>query len=208
MLNLAKLFIFRQFSTYYDPSSNWQILGKDKLHPWLVTGLIDGEGCFNISISQSFTKSNLGWEVQARIILELHVKDLALIQELQSFFGGIGTIETTARKARISIVGITDIINWVLPHFSNFPLQSVKIIDFELWRTCVIIKGNKGHLTIEGLKQIFSLKAALNKGLSEYLNSAYSDLASVVRPKYKPSLTSLHPFWISGFVSGEGSFHV
>ena len=50
MLNLVKVFIFRHFST----SDN------DKLHPWFITGLIDAEGCFNISISESFKKSKLG----------------------------------------------------------------------------------------------------------------------------------------------------
>nr|YP_009926597.1 hypothetical protein [Wolfiporia cocos]QNH92655.1 hypothetical protein [Wolfiporia cocos] len=155
MLNFAKVFIFRHFSTSSD---------NGKLHPWFVTGLSDAESCFNISISKSSKKSKLGWVVQARFIIELHKKDLALLREVQTFFGcgaqGIGTITTTAKVARFSIVGLNDIINFVLPHFSNFPLQSEKLIDFELWRACVLIMANKGHLTLEGLKQIFSLKSA------------------------------------------------
>nr|QNH92700.1 hypothetical protein [Wolfiporia cocos] len=159
MLNFAKVFIFRHFSTSSD---------NGKLHPWFVTGLSDAESCFNISISKSSKKSKLGWVVQARFIIELHKKDLALLREVQSFFGGIGTITTTAKVARFSIVGLNDIINFVLPHFSNFPLQSEKLIDFELWRACVLIMANKGHLTLEGLKQIFSLKSALCSAIMDY----------------------------------------
>ena len=153
----AKIINFKQISTFYE---------NNILNPWFVTGLIDAEGCFNISISKSLKKSKLGWVVQVRFIVELHLKDLALIRNLQSFFGGIGTITTTAKVARFSIVGLNDIINFVLPHFDNFPLQSVKWIEFKLWRSCVIIMKNKGHLTLEGIKEIFALKSALNYGLS------------------------------------------
>jgi len=34
-----------------------------------------------------------------------------------SVFGGVGTITTIPRVARYSIVGLKDIINFVLPHF-------------------------------------------------------------------------------------------
>lgn len=173
-----------------------------------MTGLIDGEGCFNISISSSFKKSKLGWVVQARFIIELHIKDLALLYKLKSFFSEIGNITTTEKVARYSIVGLNDIIKFVLPHFSDFPLQSVKNFDFLLWKACVIIMANKGHLTLEGLKQIFSLKASINHELSDKLKSVFPDLVSVARPMNNLSLIPLHPFWISGFVTGEGSFHV
>jgi len=203
MLNFAKVFIFKQFSTSSD---------NDKLNPWFVTGLIDAEGCFNISICKSLKKSKLGWYIQARFILELHIKDLALLRDLQSFCGGIGTITTTGTVARFTIVSLKDIINFVLPHFDNFPLQSVKKLDFDLWRACVIIMSNKGHLTLEGIKEIFSLKAALNYGLSDALKSVFSasegHFPPVIKPSYTPSLTPLHPFWISGFVTGDGSFNV
>lgn len=45
MLNFAKVFILRQFSTS---------IVNEKLQPWFVTGLIDAEKFFNISISKSF----------------------------------------------------------------------------------------------------------------------------------------------------------
>lgn len=133
---------------------------NNKLNPWFITGLIDAEGCFNISISNSLKNSNLGWVVQARLIVELHLKDIALLRNLQSFFfGGIGTITTTATVGWFSIVALKDIINFVLPHFDNFTLQSVKMIEFGLWRACVIIMTNKGHLTLEGLKEIFKISS-------------------------------------------------
>ena len=98
--------------------------------------------------------------------------------KVQSFFNGKGIITTTAKVARFSIVGLNDIINFVLPHFDNFPssaTQSVKFIDFELWKSCVLIMANKGHLTLSGLKHIFSLKSVLNLGLSDNLKIIFND---------------------------------
>jgi LAGLIDADG endonuclease len=53
---------------------------------------------------------------------------------IQSFFGGIGTITINPKKrsARYSVVGINDINNFIITHFENYPLQSVKKIDFDL----------------------------------------------------------------------------
>jgi LAGLIDADG endonuclease len=47
---------------------------------------------------------------------------------IQSFFGGIGTItiNPNKRSARYSVVGINDINNFIITHFENYPLQSVK----------------------------------------------------------------------------------
>lgn len=42
---------------------------------------------------------------------------------------------------------------------------------------------NKEHLTLEGLNKIVALKASLNKGLSDKLKLAFSDI--------KPALKSL-----------------
>jgi hypothetical protein len=68
--------------------------------------------------------------------------------------------------------------------------------------------ANKGHLTLDGIKQIFSFKSALNFGLSENLKSVFTDLPAIIRPNFTPSLSALNPFWISGFVTGDGSFHI
>lgn len=62
----------------------------------------------------------------------------------------------------------------------------------ELWRACVLIMTNKGHLTLEGLKEIFALIYALNYGLSDALKFGFSDLPDIIRPIYTPSLIPLH----------------
>lgn len=73
-----------------------------RLNPWYVVGFIDGEGCFNINVTKS--SSNLiGYQVQARFIIEVNIKDAKLLHHVQAFFGGIGSIICTNNVARYSI---------------------------------------------------------------------------------------------------------
>ena len=72
------------------------------------------------------------------------------------------------------------------------------------------IVKSKEHLTEAGLKKLISIRASINKGLSERLKSAFTDVIPVTRPLVpKATLNSNTPYikyWIAGFVSGEGCF--
>lgn len=87
---------------------------------------------------------------------------------IQSFFGGIGsvTIQQKKNSARYSIVSLKEIVNIILPHFSNFPLQSAKKTDYQLWKNCINIMENNLHLTFNGVQQILAYKEIMNWGLS------------------------------------------
>lgn len=122
---------------------------NNKLNPWYVTGFVDGEGCFNINITKS--SSNLiGYQVQARFIIEVHIKDIEILHKIQAFFDGIGSITSTKNVARYSVYGINDINN-IIKFFDEYPLQSAKVIDFSLWKECVKLMLSKDHLTTSGL---------------------------------------------------------
>ena len=47
--------------------------------------------------------------------------------------------------------------------------------------------SNKQHLTMEGLHKIVSLKKSLNLGLSDELNTAFSNIVVINRPLIKKS---------------------
>jgi LAGLIDADG endonuclease len=61
------------------------------------------------------------------------------------------------------------------------------------------------HLTINGLQQIINIKASLNLGISEIVNSDFSQINPVERPIIQTTKIP-DPHWVSGFVSGEGNF--
>jgi hypothetical protein len=66
----------------------------------------------------------------------------------------------------------------------------------------------KGHLTQSGLDEIISIKAALNWGNSDLLNSTFPNVKPIERPSYIISEELLNPEWVSGFSEGDSSFIV
>lgn len=66
---------------------------------------------------------------------------------------------------------------------------------------------HKEHLTLEGLNEIVSYKAAMNLGLPNSLKEIFKD----VIPKDRPAVNytnNLAYGWIAGFTSAEGSFMI
>ena len=65
------------------------------------------------------------------------------------------------------------------------------------------------HLTYEGLKAIINIRASINRGLTPALKEAFPDYVPVHRPLVDAQkLLPIHPYWIAGFASGDGSFMI
>lgn len=68
------------------------------------------------------------------------------------------------------------------------------------------------HTTENGLQKLLSIRASLNKGLSERLKTDFSNIIPALRPEVpRVSLNFENvedKFWVLGFVSGEGCFFV
>lgn len=91
-------------------------------------------------------------------------------------------------------------------HLDSFPLLTLKAADLILKQVVNLIK-DKAHLTPEGLKQIVNIKASMNQGLSNMLKLEFKGYSPVERPVINTENIP-DPFWIVGFVSGEGNFHI
>lgn len=143
-------------------------------------------------------------------LIHLHSKDLPLLQKIQSFYGGIGTISILSggQSATFAVRKLSDLVNVIIPHFKQYPLRSAKNIDFGLWVQCLELIARKEHLTELGLSKIIYLKSALNLGLSANLKAAFPHVGLMERPKYSAGEFPLDPNWISGFSEGDGSFYV
>ena len=109
--------------------------------------------------------------MKASIRIALHLKDLALIKQIQLFFG-VGSINISKRdnQAVYSVTSVKYLINVIIPHFGKYPLITQKRADFILFKLAVEMINRKEHLTEEGIRKIVSIKAAMNLGLSEKLS--------------------------------------
>lgn len=60
---------------------------KQNLDPFFITGFVDAEGMFVVYVTER-KNLPLGWEVQAQFKIHLHIKDSAILKEIQTFFWG------------------------------------------------------------------------------------------------------------------------
>lgn len=188
----------RKFST----SATFKVLD-----PWFITGIVDAESTFSISI-RKLSKYKIGWYVEPSFTIGLDKKDLPLLESFKYTFGGIGSIMRQSEDCYVwRVSSLKDLINTVIPHFDKFTLHTQKRADFELFKQIVEMISQKKHLTIEGLQLIVDLKAALNKGLSDNLKLAFPNAIFATRPLF-PDSSLLDPQWIAGFTTGEGCFYI
>ena len=201
--NPSKQLNISQFSTFLNKENLCN--STQKLDPWFITGFTDAEGSFTISISPD-NRSNLKWAVQAIFTINLHKKDLKILEDFKNTLG-VGNISIISDSAISYKVKSKKELQVIIDHFDKYPLVTVKLSDFLLFKQSFEIIKKGEHLTEEGLLKILGLKTFLNQGLSEKLINAFPNIISVNRPNYMFNGIP-DPFWVSGFISGDGSFYL
>ena len=113
----------------------------------------------------------------------MHGKDRILLERIQSYFG-VGKITLRSRNNQViyAVKSVKELHSVIIPHFIKYPLLTQKKVDFELFKLAIELLINKKHLTEQGLREIFSIKALMGKGLSDKLSDVFPNLS----PKEKP----------------------
>jgi LAGLIDADG endonuclease len=175
----------------------------NKLNPWFVTGLIDGEGCFflNIYLAKAY---NTGWTIKPSFKLALNIKDIALLEEIKNFFGVGKIYKQRVDSLEYRVQNLKD-LEILMSHFDKYPLFTQKQSDYELFRKVIHLMLDKKHLTKVGLLQILSIKAAINWGLPDKIKLAFPEIIPVERPLVTTKYIE-DSSWLAGFTSGEGCF--
>jgi hypothetical protein len=195
---------WRSLNTLAAPQPKITPGSLDLLNAYFVTGFTDGEGCFSIIIGKS-PQYKTGWKVQAIFEISLHKKDLAILEKIKYYFGGVGNITKHGKDCvHIRVISKTD-LSQIIDHFNKYPLLTQKLADFLLFKKAVDLIDRKEHLTIEGLQKIVAIKAAINRGLSDELKAAFPNIVPMIRPLIVEQVIK-NPNWVSGFTSGEGCF--
>lgn len=151
------------------------------------------------------------WCIKPIFSIELHIRDLSLLEKIHKFFQ-VGNIIIRNRNKKKSVIysvqSVKDINNVIIPHFLKYPLLTQKIINFRLF--CLIINkiNNKEHLNIKGVKKIISIRASLNKGLSNELKEHFPDSIPINISEISISHVIKNPYWLTGFVDAEGCFYI
>ena len=164
-----------------------------------------------------------GYEVQLSYYIGLHIKDAELLLKIRSFFNGVGNIYYDYNKNIIHFIvkNSKEINDIIIPHFKKYPLNSQKQIDFLLFQSIFELINKKQHLSMDDFINILKLKIFHNKGLKpEFIELLkinginikleQESLISSTKSKRTKNFIQeeLNPYWIAGFVSGDGSFNV
>lgn len=192
---------------YYSTNNNT----SKYLNPWWVTGFVDAEGSFAMSIFKSKTAA-IGWTIEPCFIITLHVRDLELLNLIKNFFSA-GSVSIVGKDARFRVRSRSE-LNVIIAHFNKYPLQTTKALNFSYFCEILNLINKRVHTNIPGFLKLASLINRLNKPLSQSLLYKLGQLGPLPNVEFETSLNLsvsnmvqlLNPFWISGFATGEGSF--
>lgn len=199
----------RLFSSLIKDESLLDKSNNNTLDPWFITGFVDGEGSFIIAFRKKSGLNPGGYRAEPRFSITLNNKDLALLYQIQSYFDGIGNIIEKSGKdtSQFYVSSIKQINSVIIPHFEKYPLITKKFADYKLFKQALELMQSKEHLTEAGFRKIIEIKASMNWGLSDELNSKFPEIIPMLRPLVLDNKIP-HPEWMAGFTSGEGSFMV
>lgn len=173
--------------------------------PWFITGYIDGEGCFWISLARE-KRLSAGWRVRFYFDILIHKKDKVILEQIKNYYGVGRIYEKNDNSVQYVVYSVKE-LQVIRKHFEKYQLCTKKRADYELWIKALDLIQNKEHLTEQGLQKIVAIRASLNLGLSAVLKEAFPKIIPVPRPLITDQNVP-YPQWIAGFASGEGCFLV
>lgn len=162
-----------------------------------------------MSIFKSKT-SHIGWTIEPSFIITLHIRDLKLLYAIKNFFS-VGSVIISGKNAYFRVRSRLE-LDIIITHFKKYPLQSTKALNFAYFCEILNLINKKVHTNIPGFLKLVSLINKLNKPISESLLTKLLHLGTIpdtefeIIPNKTKLVQSLNPFWISGFITGEGSF--
>ena len=144
---------------------------QERLDSRWVSGFVDGEGCFHVSINRMPKMTN-GWQVLPEFRIVQHSRDEAILHRLRNFFGCGKVVLNRGTQKELRIRRLTD-LNRVVQLFSDNQLQTRKRKDFEIFRDIINTMTRKEHLEQKGLASIANMAWRMNRRVKpRYLESS------------------------------------
>jgi hypothetical protein len=130
--------------------------------PSYISGYVDGEGCFSVSMSPRPTL-NVGWEVRPSLSVSQNGDRSEVLLEIQRYFD-CGTLrpDRSDRTLKWEVRSLPVLWERIVPHFQAYPMLSGKQRDFELFADICerMVRGQ--HRDPDGLKEIVAAASRMN----------------------------------------------
>src|SRR6266542_4944253 len=127
-----------------------------------ISGYVDGEGCFTVSISPRPTLL-VGWEVRPSLSVSQNADRSEVLGVIQRHFA-CGTIrpDRSDRTLKWEVRRLPLLLDRVIPHLETYPLLSAKRRDFEAFAEICRRMARGDHRTVAGLREIVGLAGGMN----------------------------------------------
>ena len=134
------------------------------LDPMWITGFVDGEGCFSVSIHRNpQAKLTQGWQVQACFQVTQHQSSRHVLDALRGYFG-CGRVVSKGPQSNVltfTVWALRDLDEIIVPFFESHDLV-VKRADFLRFASIVRSMRLKEHLSPRGFERVVRLAYAMN----------------------------------------------
>ncbi len=133
------------------------------MDPNYITGFVDGEGSFSITISpRQFEK--VKWEVKPSFSVSQNKESRGVLFKIKDYFK-CGTIRPNRKDNtyKYEVRRLEDLDTKIIPHFKRYPLQTLKSKDFEVFTLTIKAMKEGNHLSEEGFQGIIKNLKTLPK---------------------------------------------
>jgi hypothetical protein len=134
-----------------------EVVDQKIKNPNWLTGFVEAEGCFNVSLSKA--------KPQLRIQISQNLRDRELVSSIVTYLG-CGFLQEDPKSSVVKFIALKfdDVYNIVIPFFNKYPLIGYKNLDFKDFCKIAVLVQNKAHLTTEGIEEIQKIKSKMNIG--------------------------------------------
>lgn len=137
------------------------------ISPWYIVGLVDGEGCFCITMTKHQTK-RLRLDAKLCFEIELRADDRPILEIVQKRLNCGYLLHLDYRRygwkphIKYHVTKQSDIFYKVIPFFKQYPLPGKKGKDFLLFCQAAELLKKKKHLTEEGIQELLKIREFMN----------------------------------------------
>lgn len=165
---------------------NYRCLSEENFLEWF-RGLVDGEGCFYIRISDQ--------SIRFRFDIYMHKDDSDMLQYIAHRLE-IGRVYIGNRFTSYVVSNQKDLLK-IINIFEKYPLNTTKNLNYLSFKKGYMLYFNRGcpRVSPELRKNLFDIKNEMNKLRVNFKQPDEHEL-------------KITPYWLLGLVVGEGYFSV
>ncbi len=139
---------------------------SERLNPYYISGFVDGEGCFAITLSRAPSKRH---GVDARLLFEIELRadDVEILERIKETLGCGHLYRLDYRRygwkphVKYKVSSFKEIDEKLIPFFERYHLQAKKRKSFKLFCEAANIIRSKRHLTKRGLGELRALQGKM-----------------------------------------------